>query len=168
MSNTRASGRSSSAAPLVIRPVLIHEFHAVAALLAELGRPMLTPSHEGNIAAVFARHVASHDTGSLLAERDGQAVGFLSLQFRERLNQPTLEAWIPDLIVTEGERGTGVATALMERAVAAAKDRACHRLTLESGSTRQRAHRFYVREGFTDAGKFFTMEIGPNPATETP
>jgi GNAT superfamily N-acetyltransferase len=162
------SGGSSSVTPVTVQHVTPDDFTSVTALLTELGRPELKFPREEEVTAVFVRHVASPDSGSLLAERDGRAVGFLSLQFRERLNHSTLEAWIPDLIVTEVEHGTGVATALVERAVAIAKARGCHRLTLESGYSQQRAHRFYVREGFTDAGKFFSMNLVMNPADEPP
>lgn len=149
-------------ASIAIRLVTPDDFSAVTSLLAELGRPALNPATARETAAVFARHVTAPDTASLLAERAGETVGFLSLHFRDRLNHPTPEAWIPDLVVTEREHGTGVATALMERAVDFARERGCHRLTLESGYARQRAHRFYTREGFTDAGKFFSMELGPD------
>ncbi len=148
--------------PIAIRLITPDDFSVVTSLLAELGRPALNPVAESETAAVFARHVAAPDTASLLAERAGEAVGFLSLHFRDRLNHPTPEAWIPDLVVTGREHGSGVATALMERAVTFARERGCHRLTLESGYARQRAHRFYTREGFTDAGKFFSMELGPD------
>lgn len=150
---------------LVVRYVKVADFEAVSRLLVELGRPAPTDENRLDYRAVFARHVASPSTASLIAERDGVAVGVLILQFRERLNWPSLEAWIPDLIVTERHHGTGVATALLRRAIALARDQGCHRLTLESGYQRKRAHRFYSREGMTDAGKFFLMDLEP-PETQ--
>lgn len=144
---------------LTVRPIAETDFAAVSALLAELGRPAVTPDSEEAARAVFRRHVAAADTASLLAERDGVPVGFLSLHFRERLNHPTPDAWIPDLIVTAREWGGGAARALFARAVEQARARACHRLVLESGYSRQRAHRFYEREGMTDAGKYFVMML---------
>lgn len=146
---------------LVVRYVKVADFEVVSRLLVELGRPAPTEDTRADFRTVFARHVAASSTASLIAERDGVAVGILILQFRERLNWPSLEAWIPDLIVTERDHGTGVATALFRRAVAIARDRGCHRLTLESGYQRKRAHRFYTREGMTDAGKFFLMDLEP-------
>ena len=147
------------AAGLTVRRITEGDFAAVSALLAELGRPAITPESEEAARAVFRRHVAAPDTASLLAERDGLPVGFLSLHFRERLNHPTPDAWIPDLIVTEREWGGGAARALVARAVELARARGCHRLALESGHARQRAHRFYQREGMTDAGKYFVMML---------
>ena len=39
------------------------------------------------------------------------------MEFRERLNRPNREAWIPDLIVTERSRGRGLGRALLLAAV---------------------------------------------------
>lgn len=100
---------------LTVRPIAEADFAAVSALLAELGRPAVTVDKEEAAQAVFRRHVAAPDTASLLAERDGVPVGFLSLHFRERLNHFTPDAWIPDLIVTEREWGGGAARPLRPR-----------------------------------------------------
>jgi broad specificity phosphatase PhoE len=148
-----------SAVGVQVRRVEPRDYEAVSTLLAELGRPAVTPATLELTRGVFERHVASTDAESLLALRDGQPVGLLSLHIRERLNHPTPEAWIPDLIVTERERGSGVARLLFRQATEAARDRGCHRLVLESGYARRRAHRFYEREGMTDAGKFFSVEL---------
>jgi GNAT superfamily N-acetyltransferase len=144
---------------LTIRPVEAGDFQAVAALLAELGRPEPTEANRSALRATYERHVRSHRTGSLLAVRGDRPVGVLVLEFRERLNWATLEAWIPDLVVTASEHGRGVGPALLRRAIASARERGCHRLTLESGHHRQRAHRFYSREGMTDAGKYFILDL---------
>lgn len=144
---------------LIVRRVTPTDFDVVTALLAELGRPHLTPATAAQAQAVFERHVASRDVESLLALRDGVPVGFLSLHYRERLNHSSTEAWIPDLIVTEQEHGSGAAVSLFRRAAELAQERGCHRLVLESGYSRERAHRFYAREGMTDAGKYFSLEL---------
>lgn len=148
-----------SAAGLRVRRVTPEDFEAVSALLAELGRPTVTPQTHAAAAEVFERHAESPDVESLLAVRDGEPVGFMSLHIRERLNWTTPEAWVPDLVVTEREHGRGAARLLFERAVEVARRRGCHRLGLESGHARKRAHRFYEREGMTDAGKYFTMRL---------
>ncbi len=144
---------------LSIRRVAAHDFDAAATLLAELGRPAITPETRAITEAIFLEHVADPRVGSLIAERNGAAVGLLTLHFRPRLNEPRLEAYVPDLIVTEREHGQGVATELFQRSVELAREHQCHRLMLESGYQRLRAHRFYVREGMTDAGKYFVIKL---------
>jgi GNAT superfamily N-acetyltransferase len=147
--------------PIVIRPLVLADFSAASRLLVELGRPAATPETVERLRAAFEHHVADADTASLMAERDGQPIGLLTLHFRERLSQAAPEAWIPDLIVTESEHGRGAAQALVARAIELARGRGCHRLLLESHYHRQRAYRFYAREGFADVGKCFSMSLLP-------
>ncbi len=69
-----------------MRPAGPEDFLRVSALLAELGRPRVTPETVDAAQAVYARHVADPETASLVAEAGGEVIGFLSLVFRERLN----------------------------------------------------------------------------------
>ena len=144
---------------LVVRHAEQGDFMAVTTLLTELGRPPVPEEQREAARQLFERHVESSDVESLIVLRDGTPVGFLSLHLRERLNHPTMEAWIPDLIVTESEHGSGAARLLFGRAVDVARERGCHRLVLESGHARKRAHRFYEREGMRETGKTFAMEL---------
>ncbi len=142
-----------------IRRIGVDDYEAVTDLLILLGRPAPSPEARDAALAVYARHLADPGTEGLLALRDGRPIGFLSLAIRERLNWTAPEAWIPDLVVVEDEHGSGAAVALFRRALEVAKDRGCHRLVLESGYARQRAHRFYAREGMDDFGKFFVIPV---------
>jgi len=162
-SDKSASGGSTGDAAIVVRPMVAGDFAVASRLLSELGRPAVTPESIEQARSVFARHVASDGTASLVAERGGRVIGLLSLHFRERLSQPTVEAWIPDFVVAAEEQGRGAAKALMDRAVELARARGCYRLVLESHYHRQRAYRFYDREGFADVGKCFSLPLAPPP-----
>lgn len=142
-----------------VRPATAQDFTAVAGLLAELGRPAVTQQTEAAARELYRRHLARTDTASLVAESDGQIVGFLSLEFRERLNQVRPQAWIPDLIVTPSYRQRGIAKALLAEAFARARERGCFGITLESGAHRKEAHQLYLRVGMEDAGKFFNYRL---------
>jgi GNAT superfamily N-acetyltransferase len=144
---------------LVVRRVEPRDFAGVSALLAELGRPAPTPETTEALRETFYRHLADPNVESLVAERGGDLIGFCSLHLRPRLNFATLEAWVPDLIVTEREQGTGTAVALFGQALEIARARRCHRFTLESGYQRLRAHRFYERVGMKNLGKYFLMDL---------
>jgi GNAT superfamily N-acetyltransferase len=97
----------------------------------------------------------------LVAENDdGAIVGFCSLHFRNRLNHPTPQAWVPDLIVSESLRGTGLGQALLDHAEQRAIERGCWEITLESAHHRREAHRFYGSFGMRDAGLFFRKLLG--------
>ncbi len=142
-----------------VRRITAEDFAAVSALLAELGRPAIEPETEARVHAAFARLVADANSAAMLAEAGGQPVGFCSLHFRDRFNHPTPEAWIPDLVVTEAARGTGAGKALLQAAITEARKRGCHNLTLESGYSRQVAHRFYAMQGLADKGKYFAIDL---------
>jgi GNAT superfamily N-acetyltransferase len=86
-------------------------------------------------------------------------IGFCSLHFRTRLNHDEPQAWIPDVIVDEGERGRGVARALLGEAERRARERGCSDVVLESSYNRKEDHLLYVGAGMTDAGKFFRKRI---------
>lgn len=144
---------------LSIRPAASGDFLPVASLLAELGRPALTRETSDTVQAVYEKHIADPETGSLVAELDGAIVGFLSLVFRDHLNYPHAQGWIPDLIVTEAARGKGVARALLDRAFAEAQGRGCDWVRLESGYARKVAHQVYEAVGMVNGGYYFTKRL---------
>ena len=71
--------------PPAVRRAVPGDFFHVATLLAELGRPRLSPDTTDKAQAVYERHLADTNTASMVAEIDGGMVGFLSTVFRERL-----------------------------------------------------------------------------------
>jgi GNAT superfamily N-acetyltransferase len=143
-----------------VRALSADDFAAVSGLLAELGRPEVTPETEEACRAVFAGDLADERADHLVAvSDDGTVVGFCSLHYRPRLNQTTLEAWVPDLVVTESLRGGGAGGALLGEAERLARARGCHQLVLESAYFRTRAHKFYETFGMTDASKAFVKKL---------
>jgi GNAT superfamily N-acetyltransferase len=145
---------------VTIRSATAADFDAVTALLVELGRPPVTDATDAAARRVFDEQVADELAGHLVAVNDaGRVVGFCSLHFRTRLNHPTLEAWVPDLIVAEDVRGTGVGGQLLVEAERRARARGCHGLTLESAYFRTRAHSFYLAAEMTDSGKSFWKSL---------
>ena len=141
----------------LIREANADDWPEVAALLAELGRPDVRGSDEEEAAReVFLSYLGRRDSVALVAEDGGRVVGFLDMEYRARLNFTTPQAWIPDLIVGEGSRSHGVGRALLEQAEELAREHGCWGMTLESATWRDRAHAFYLREGWSDTGKAFT------------
>lgn len=145
---------------MVIRSAQPDDFGDVTRLLERLGRPSVTPRNRGAVKDVYNGQLNDPTTSHLVAVtgRD-RVIGFCSLHFRSRLNHDTPQAWIPDLIVDEGERGRGVARALLAEAERRARERGCHDLTLESSYQRAEAHLLYVGAGMTDAGKSFLKSL---------
>ena len=68
------------------------------------------------------------------------------------------ELYCDDLVTDEGQRSTGVGRALMEHMAQVARDRGCDLFTLDSGTQRQQAHKFYFREGMTITSFHFSRK----------
>jgi len=130
---------------------------AVIALMAGLGRPAVSGGDEQ--ATVLRAHLDHPDAEIFVAELDGAIAAAVSLWVRPRLNWTTPEAWIPDLYVDPTFRRRGAARALLDACVAAARERGCHRLVLESGHERAEAHLLYESYGFTHSGRFYALRL---------
>lgn len=144
----------------MIRQARAEDWPAVAELLGQLGRPDVRRTDEEPAAReVFERYLDRADAVLLVAEEEGRVVGLLDMEYRARLNFTSPQAWIPDLVVDEDARSAGVGRALMTRAEELARERGCWGMTLESATWRERAHAFYVREGWADTGKSFSKPL---------
>lgn len=153
---------------MLLRPLRASDFESVTELLHELGggRPPLpaAPAERARVRAVYDAYLVRLAEERAIAfaaqlAEDGPLVGVLIADVRERLNQPRDECWVADLVVTESARGRGVGKALLDACRAEAKRLGLRRLSLESGHWRKDAHRFYEREGLTDAAKHFFVEL---------
>jgi (aminoalkyl)phosphonate N-acetyltransferase len=145
---------------ITVREATPEDWPGVASLLAELGRPDVRGVEDEEWHGErFAEYLARPDTVAVVAEVDGEVAGFLDLEFRQRLNFRTPQAWIPDLVVAETYRGRGVGAALMGIADELARERGCWSITLESATWRKDAHRFYLREGYADSAYSFSKSL---------
>src|SRR3954468_478106 len=85
-----------------------------AALRAELRRPdVLATSDPDRHRIAYEEYLERPDTVALVAEDEGGILGFVDMEYRERLNFVSPQAWIPDLIVTARARSSGVGKALL-------------------------------------------------------
>ena len=140
-----------------VRDAAPEDWEPVKELLAELGRPDVRdhpdePQHR----ARFERYLLRDDALALVAESDGTIVGFVDVEFRQRLNFLQPEAWIPELVVAESARGTGAGRALLEEVERRAIERNCWGMALESANWRESSHAFYEHVGWKDVAKAFS------------
>ena len=144
-----------------VRQAVPDDWTAIAGLLAELGRPdVLASDDEEPARSLFLEYLGRQDAVALVAVDGDRAIGFCDVEFRPRLNYATPEAWIPDLIVAEGDRSRGAGAALLKRAEELAEERRCWAISLESANWRTRAHAFYEREGWEDTAHAFVKVLG--------
>lgn len=71
------------------------------------------------------------------------------------------ELYCDDLVTDERRRSTGVGHALIAYMEDVARARKCDAFTLDSGTQREQAHKFYFREGMTVTAFHFTMKKKP-------
>jgi GNAT superfamily N-acetyltransferase len=87
----------------------------------------------------------------VVAERQGQILGLMSLAARPQVRLAGLVVSIDELVVTERARGRGVGTRLVEFAKAEAARLGARRLELHTARGRPSyARGFYVKNGFAE------------------
>lgn len=96
----------------------------------------------------------------LLAERDGEAVGYVFLLPAE-LGMIWDAAVLNELFVREAYRGTGVVDELLDRALAVARsqDPPLPRIVLDVDPANDRARAVYERHGFEPWGELLSREL---------
>ena len=123
---------------------------SVAALLIAfrdwMGYP--TPAVE-TVPDTVAKLIDDPNTVYLLA---GDA-GFAQLRFRLSAWTGVEDCWLEDVFVRESARGTGLGRALVEKALAVARERGCKRVELDVQSDNVGARALYTSVGFSDTPK---------------
>ncbi len=84
----------------------------------------------------------------LLAEAEGQAVGMACVLYSVSTACGGRAGLLEDVVVAEGFRRQGVGDALLQAAIAMAKERGCLRLSLHTDRDNAPAQALYRRHGF--------------------
>jgi GNAT superfamily N-acetyltransferase len=135
----------SPATNVIIRRARLTDASAVAELSGQLGYP--TSNEE--MAARLAHLIRHPRFGAvLIAESlEGRVVGWLHVSVTPLL-EVSLRAEVNGLIVAEGLRSGGAGAKLLQAAEAWAKSKGCDGMSVRSNVIRDRAHAFYVRNGY--------------------
>ena len=128
-----------------IRPARPQDAERLAALSGELGYPMTAAEAVQRLA-----DLGSHgDHALLVAENGGRVAGWIQVSL-PRIFETPKSAEIAGLVVDAAERGRGIGRRLVEAAVEWAGAQGCRAVRVRSNVIRERAHAFYVREGFRE------------------
>ena len=104
-------------------------------------RTALPADYQGKMKRVFA------GGARMCVATEGDAVRGVAVY---RVNENTFEGlhlYVDDLVTDERQRSRGVGRALMEHLQNLARAASCEAATLDSGTQRAQAHKFYFREG---------------------
>ena len=128
---------------VVVREATDGDADALASLSTQLGYPADTATMRGRL-----HRVQSQGIGCVfVAVADDEVVGWTHVVERFHLEDAPF-AEIAGLVVDERARSTGVGASLLRAAEAWARDHGFERMRVRSNVIRERAHRFYDREGY--------------------
>jgi GNAT superfamily N-acetyltransferase len=141
-----------------IRPARLDDAEALAELNAQLGYPTTVAELRDRLGPILA----SHEDAILVASDDAdRPIGWVHVAV-ERGLEASFTAGLRGLVVDERHRSRRLGHVLLEAAEEWAREHDCRMLTLRSGITRERAHRFYEREGYrlTKTSRVFVKPLG--------
>jgi GNAT superfamily N-acetyltransferase len=135
---------ASSSQVLTIRTVEAGDAASVAELTGQLGYPVT----QKEIAQRIAWALAHTDAQTIfVACLNGEAVGWIEAAIEHHLQSPPF-ALITGLVVRDGVRSLGVGRRLCEEVERWTRDKGLDMVRVTSRSTREAAHRFYLRDGY--------------------
>jgi GNAT superfamily N-acetyltransferase len=113
----------------------------------------------GRAEAALLEAITAESSTLLLAEEDGEPVGFCSAYLELNSVRFGQRCWVEDLAVDPGRRSRGIGKALLDAAKEWGGARGATHLELDSGAARTDAHRFYEREGPAWKGFQYTWTL---------
>jgi len=137
---------------------------SILELQAQLDRPLPKDRHETRkFQKLIKNYIKSNSTkgnrGIILATNGSKIIGLVSFVLLERLNQPSREFWIPELVVSEEYRNHGIGNLLIQKCESIAKIKKCYRIRLESRNDRIDSHNFYKKIGFQQIALAFEKRM---------
>jgi len=146
---------------ITIRESTYDDIPSLLELLYELGRPKPQTDNElEKFTALLKNYIQEDDKKILVAQiENSKIIGMISMVFLSRLNQNTLEMYVPELIVSQNYHSKGIGKKLINFSIELGKEKKCHRIRLESGNQRIESHKFYKHLGFEDSSIFFTKNL---------
>lgn len=138
----------SDSLTLVVRPVLLEDANAISQLSEQLGykvspdevsqRIVQMSLHSGNNRAFVACLQSASRT---------EIVGWIEVTLMQELQSPSF-ALITGLVVSDAHRSLGIGKRLCSEVEAWSREQGVAKIRVTSRISRERAHQFYLREGF--------------------
>ncbi|BFP53790.1 N-acetyltransferase family protein [Streptomyces griseus] len=147
---------------LEIRPVAPDDLAAVVAMLADdpLGAQRESPDDLTPYRGALQRLADDPNQHVVVAVREDRVVGTLQLTIIPGLSRRGATRSIIEGVRIHGdERGSGLGTQLIQWAVDESRRQNCQLVQLTSDVTREDAHRFYERLGFTASHVGFKLAL---------
>jgi len=125
---------------ITVRDAVPADARALAPLFEQLGYPTAPD--------VIAERLATmNQTAAFVARDEDFIVGFVTVAIRSALVGGS-SATIEGFVVGEDYRSRGVGALLLARVERWAAEQGCTKIVVRSNTKRERAHTFYLREGY--------------------
>jgi GNAT superfamily N-acetyltransferase len=152
-------GVTAAPGDVTIRRVSGDDLDAATRLVAEAGpHRSPVPDRMEAVGRAFRQLVGRPTDRTLLALLDRAPVGICTVELRTMLRDGGVQAWLPELVVTEHSRGRGIGAALLRAALAEAAGVGARVVVAECGPRRATALRLFEAAGFRPAGSTFTLD----------
>ncbi len=76
-------------------------------------------------------------------------------------------AYIEDVFVQAPFRGQGNGSRILQAAIEEAKKQGCYKIIANSRFSREKVHKFYQQQGFSEYGKEFRIDLGHDTQEKT-
>src|SRR3989440_10229337 len=116
-------------------------------------RPHLAAAYVERMKEVFAGGAEM-----AVAVVEGEVAGVTVFRVLEKTHSGR-DLYCDDLVTDEERRSTGVGHALVDYMERIARERGCDNFSLDSGTQRQQAHKFYFREGMVVTSFHFDKKV---------
>ena len=133
----------NEAAQVNVRPIREDDAEAVSQLVTQLGYDRTADQVRRWIDGLDSRP----EQAAFVAELNGEVVAWIDVSLEHHL-QSELSGLIGGLVVRDGVRGAGIGRRLCERAEDWSREQGAKKIRVTSRSTREAAHRFYLRDGY--------------------
>ena len=148
--------RRNSMPDCQLRPATADDAPIVYALICELKQAEF--DHQAFHAGYLA-NLQDHNMRYQLAELDGKIIGMIGLHMQFHLHHARWIGEIQELVVMPQARGLKVGSQLLAWAEEIARQAGAELTELSTSVKRVDAHRFYVREGYTQSHFRFTKPL---------
>ncbi|AIQ22869.1 MULTISPECIES: GNAT family N-acetyltransferase [unclassified Paenibacillus] len=139
----------------MIREAKVEDWKDISELLEQLGYS----ETEAFMQEKIEKLVLHPDEELLVFEEDHKVVACISMHYIPQLGLTGDTAIISYLVVSNAIRSKGIGRMLEEYCTDLARKRNCDRIQVHCHSRRTDAHRFYARQGFTEAPKYFSKML---------
>jgi (aminoalkyl)phosphonate N-acetyltransferase len=131
---------------VIIRPAQINDVESIYSKICELENNKMDKS---TFAGIFKENLKKDNIFYIVAEFQGQPIGFISLHIQKLLHHNGNAAEIQELFVDSDMRGKKIGSKLINYAKDISEKHQCKSFEVSCNLKRAQAHKFYEKEGLS-------------------